>query len=126
MLSHSTTTPTVAEAAWLARIVIYGCLCCLIAGYRCSSEPIERHHIIEGRKRLGHFFTLPLCQGHHRGIWSRRQVAQMKPEHRVAITDGGKLFTAAFGPQRGLWEILRDHIGLDLQWPVSKILPRRA
>lgn len=125
MLSHSTSKPTKAEAAWLARIVKYGCLCCIDAGYRCISEIIERHHIVETH-RLGHFFTIPLCRGHHRGVWSRRQIAQLPPEKRVAISDGRKAFVAAFGPERGLWEILRDHTGLKVRWPTSKILPRSA
>lgn len=128
MLKHSTTRPTKAEAAWLARIVKYGCLCCLDAGYRCINEIIERHHIIVANKRLGHFFTLPLCRGHHRGKWTRRQLEKLPPEKRVAISNGLKAFAAAFGadPERTLWEILRDHTKLDLQWPASKILPRPA
>lgn len=125
MLSHSTDRPTKEEAAWLERIVKYGCLCCIDAGYR-GSEPVERHHIVEGRRRLGHFFTLPLCRGHHRGVWSRRQVSLLPPEKRVAISDGLKAFVRAFGPERGLWEILRDHVGLKVRWPSSKILPRRC
>lgn len=123
MLSHSTTRPTKAEAAWIARILLYGCLCCLEAGYR-GTERVEIHHIVE-TKRLGHFFVLPLCRGHHRGLWSPRQILMLPPERRVAISDGLKAFVAAFGPERELWIILRDQVGLPVQWPASKILPRR-
>lgn len=126
MLKHSTARPTARERAWLDRIVKYGCLCCIAAGYQCVEEVVERHHIIVGRRRLGHFFTLPLCRGHHRLVWTPRQMSLLAPEYRVAISSGLKAFARVFGSERDLWEILRDHIGLATEWPTSKILPRRT
>lgn len=124
MLSHSTTRPTKEESEWISRVIRYGCICCLDCGYS-GSEPVEYHHIVEGNRRLGHLFGLPLCRGHHRRIWSKRQTLLIPAERRVSIADGIKAFIAAFGSQRGLWEILRDHVGLTVEWPTSKMLPRR-
>jgi hypothetical protein len=47
------------------RLAEHGCICCKHHGhYRAA----EIHHITECRKRLGHDYTLPLCEWHHRGI----------------------------------------------------------
>lgn len=56
--------PTVAERAWMDAIVRYGCIACWIDG--SGLRPAAVHHIVEGNRRLGHLFTLPLCDpGHH-------------------------------------------------------------
>ena len=123
-MQHSTDKPTKAEQAWIERVKAYGCICCIEAGYRGGHERIEYHHIVEGR-RLGHFYGLPLCVGHHQGRWSARQLRLLPEARRVAISDSRPAFVAAFDTERGLWEILRDHIGLPVEWPESKILPRR-
>lgn len=44
-----------------------GCLCCILKGFD-RYQPSEYHHIVEGYKRLGHDYGLPLCPWHHRGI----------------------------------------------------------
>lgn len=58
--------PTVAERAWMDAIVRYGCIACWIDG--SGHRPAAVHHILRGGVRLGHLFTLPLCDpGHHQG-----------------------------------------------------------
>jgi hypothetical protein len=60
----STATPTLEEKSWMAFIKEFGCIACLMDD-RGYVEPAV-HHIIDGQRRLGHLFTLPLCQpGHH-------------------------------------------------------------
>lgn len=125
-MQHSTDKPTKAEQAWIERVKAYGCICCLEAKFRPPwRTATEIHHIVEGNRRLGHFYVLPLCPGHHRGVFTARQRAAMQPDRVVAISHGLKRFVAAFGTERELWEILRDHVGLHVEWPESKILPRR-
>ena len=43
-----------------------GCICCKQFGIH--NEWIQAHHIVEGNKRRGHQFTLPLCTWHHEGV----------------------------------------------------------
>ena len=44
---------------------------------------------------------------------------------RVSIADGRKAFVAAFMPERDLWEVGQDVLGLDRSWVPTKVLPRR-
>lgn len=58
--------PTAIESRWLGRIVEYGCIACRIDGH--EPRPTVPHHIVDGGRRLGHMFTIPLCDpGHHQG-----------------------------------------------------------
>ena len=48
----------------MARIADYGCIACRIDGHAPRETAV--HHIVDGGRRLGHLFSLPLCQpGHH-------------------------------------------------------------
>lgn len=56
--------PTVEEAAWMASIVSLGCIACILDGVPPRATAV--HHILRGGRRIGHLFTLPLCDpGHH-------------------------------------------------------------
>jgi len=56
--------PTAEERAWMDAIVAHGCICCILDGQ--EPRPTAVHHILRGGQRIGHLFTLPLCQpGHH-------------------------------------------------------------
>lgn len=58
--------PTVAEARWMDAIVRYGCIACRIDGGMQRAPAV--HHLLRGGVRMGHLFTLPLCDpGHHQG-----------------------------------------------------------
>lgn len=57
-------TPTVAESAWMDAITAIGCIACLIDGH--PGTPGAVHHLLQGGRRMGHLFTICLCQpGHH-------------------------------------------------------------
>lgn len=59
-------TPTKDEREWMSAIVRYGCIACRIDGLPWRETAV--HHILRGGQRLGHKFTLPLCDpGHHQG-----------------------------------------------------------
>lgn len=55
------------EDRWLSAIVNYGCIACRIDGH--EPRPTVPHHILRGGLRMGHLFTIPLCDtpegGHH-------------------------------------------------------------
>lgn len=42
-----------------------GCLPCLLLKW--SNTHADYHHVVEGRKRLGHFVGFGMCLWHHRG-----------------------------------------------------------
>lgn len=59
-------TPTAEERRWMDFIVGYGCIACRLDGWQSQGLPCAVHHIVDGGRRLGHLFTLPLCDpGHH-------------------------------------------------------------
>lgn len=58
--------PTTQERAWMDWISAQGCICCRMDGL--APRPTAVHHILRGGLRMGHMFTLPLCDpGHHQG-----------------------------------------------------------
>ena len=57
-------TPTREEARWMDAIVGHGCIACRADGH--EPRPTAVHHILRGGQRIGHLFTLGLCDpGHH-------------------------------------------------------------
>jgi hypothetical protein len=67
-----------------------GCICCKKAGSGYRAPDI--HHIIDGARRMGNKFTLPLCPEHHR-IPSNGSVVG------ASLADGSKKFHAMWGSQ---------------------------
>ncbi len=56
--------PTAEESRWMAAIADLGCCVCM--KFHQVHTPAAVHHIVEGSRRLGHFYTIPLCDpGHH-------------------------------------------------------------
>ena len=56
--------PTKEEARWMDAITRYGCIACRKDGH--EPRPTAVHHILSGGVRIGHLFSLPLCDpGHH-------------------------------------------------------------
>lgn len=47
------------ERTYMDAVQRIGCLIC--------GNPAQVHHINSGGRRIGHFFTLPLCPDHHEG-----------------------------------------------------------
>jgi hypothetical protein len=121
-MKHSTGKFTKAESERVVRMKALGCCC------TPCDEPPEVHHIIEGNRRLGHLWTLPICAGHHKGDWTDRQRAHyaerglLLPPH---VHGGSKTFARHYGSEKELYMRVQAWLGLPLTWPASKILPRR-
>jgi hypothetical protein len=126
MLKHSTEPQTSEESKRIERILALGCICCVDAGYKRHGERLEVHHLLNGNKRIGHWYTIVLCVGHHQGRFSERQKRLIEPRKLVSISKGSKLFLAAFDSDRNLWVITQEVLELPAEFPQSKILPRRA
>ncbi len=83
--------PTVDERRWLDAIVAYGCVACRIDGF--GVVPPAVHHILRGGMRMGHRFTLPLCDpGHHQGGEARGMVSRHPWKARFEAKYGGEDF----------------------------------
>ena len=84
--------PTVAEQAWMDAIVRIGCICCVRMGW--GQTPAEVHHMLEGGRKLGHMWTIPLCMSHHRAGLNNKQI--------VSRDHNQRRFEARYGTEREL------------------------
>ena len=124
-MKTSLRAPTKYEAERMDAMMRLGCVACAQIGIAHVAQ--ECHHILSGGRRMGHWFTLPLCRGHHQGDFSAEQRQVFPAGTLVAISDGRKLFNAVYSPERKLWEVVQDRLHLPKVWPVSsKVLPRRV
>jgi len=114
-----------ADSVRIGRMMLLGCCACAVIGIP-NHHQIECHHILDGGRRMGHRFTIPLCKGHHQGYFTPDQHLILKSEQLVSIAHGRPLFIKVYGTERKLLEAIDFLLGFDTPWPSSKILPRRA
>lgn len=99
-------TPTKAEKAWMDKIVRLGCIVCSIQGR--GWVPCLPHHMLnESGHRIGHLFTIPLCDpGHHQGA--------PKNSGEVSRHPNKARFEAQYGTEEFLLEVtqraVEEHI----------------
>ncbi len=117
--------PNKREQARIERMVHMGCVACAAIGMP-NYHQLELHHILSAGKRMGHWYSLFLCKGHHQNQFTDAQKARLTYFERASIAGGRKLFSAVFGTERKLWEKVQFVLDLSDEWPTSKILPRRA
>jgi hypothetical protein len=91
--------PTKTEAAWHDYLRQWGCVVCRFY-WLVYTEP-EIHHIIDGGKKIGHMWVLPLCLRHHRmpgqGYATR---------HSDRGSSGKAAFEAAYGTEIELMQMM--------------------
>jgi hypothetical protein len=94
--------PTAAEADWMARAQAFGCIVCYLhAGH--VRTPAAIHHILQGGRRMGHLYTLPLCDpGHHQNSPSPLKISRHPNKAR---------FDAAYGTELELLAQLQQLLG---------------
>lgn len=115
--------PTVVERRRIDRMRQYGCVACAKLGVPNLNE-LELHHLLDGSRRMGHWYTIFLCRGHHQGHWTWDQTDWISKDMRIAISDGRKLFDPVYGTERELWECVQKRLKLPTLWVTSKVLPR--
>lgn len=121
-MKSSLPSPTLAEQVRIDQLKVLGCVACATLGQPAIGH--ELHHILCGNVRMGHWYTIWLCTGHHRGVWTPEQFQWMEPKKMVAISDGRKAFTRFYPSERELWETTQQRLKLPTDWPVSKIVAR--
>lgn len=123
-MKTSLNSPTKYEQTRIDALRKLGCSACAVLGVP-NLEHLELHHILDGGVRMGHYFSIFLCIGHHQGRWTSEQLEWIEPKQLFAISDGRKRFNAVYGTERSLWERAQKKLKLPMVWPVSKIVPRR-
>ena len=89
-----------AERAWMSAITELGCIACRIDGH--PGTPGAVHHLLSGGRRMGHLFTICLCDpGHH-------QQGQMFG--KVSRHPWKARFEAMYGTEAELLERTRDMV----------------
>jgi hypothetical protein len=90
-----------------------GCEACDLLGMR--SVP-EVHHLLDGGRRRGHLFTIPLCPAHHRGVGfePRRHIACIGGEHARP-----RLFRHRFGTDHFLLRRTNERIAKVMELRVA-------
>lgn len=117
-MKTSTGKQTKREATRISLLLSLTCIYCTLDG-DFRKRPLEVHHIVRGNKRLGHWFTLQVCAGHHRGEWTDQPI-------RVGIASGRHALKEAYGyDELELWQRQQVALGLDDILPPTKVLPRR-
>lgn len=96
-------SPTVAEQAWLRAITAFGCVACHM-DQSSSYRPAAVHHICVAGRRLGHRFTLPLCDPGHHQNGGRLGLISLHP-------GVSKRFTQAYGTELSLLARLERKLG---------------
>lgn len=94
---HNAAKPaTKAEIRRFEKIAEIGCLACRIRNGQVIAAEI--HHLIDGNKRMGHRFTIGLCNFHHRGVLPfGLSPKEARIDHGPSLIDGTRLFKSAFG-----------------------------
>lgn len=92
-------TPNKAEREWMDKISRHDCLACLQDG---ANSPANVHHIVQGSRRLGHLFTIPLCPKHHKS--DGRHVPSIHYQKRT--------FVARYGSELELLAALKKELGV--------------
>jgi len=106
------------EKARTKLILSLTCIYCTLSG-DFRSRKLENHHIVRGNKRLGHWYTLQVCAGHHRGEYTDQPI-------RVGIHSGRHALKDAYGyDELELWQRQQVALHLDDELPATKVLPRR-
>lgn len=114
---------TAEEQRRIVEMLKLGCAACAFLAIP-NGAFTQCHHITEGNKRLGHLYTIPLCCGHHQGVWPPQLIELIPEDYRVSIADGKKAFTRIYPTERELWTRVQIRLGLPVVWPASKIVPR--
>ena len=94
---------TKSDKEFMAKIASLPCIA-------CGDYPVQVHHICEGGRRLGHKYTLPLCENCHEGSFS--------------IGNAKKSFTAKYGTELEMLQEVYQILGMEYVPKVSKVYGR--
>lgn len=96
--------PRVDDIERFAKLYALGCVVSKI--YFNRWEPAEIHHLVEGRKRLGHQATIPLSPWFHRGVPPQMDMRPSEAAEQIgpSLAMNKREFVQRFGTERELLE----------------------
>ncbi len=99
--------PTKEEEKWLKAIVSFGCIACWLDG--CIGPTPAVHHLLRGGQRMGHLYSIPLCDpGHHQQGQSLGMISRHPWKTR---------FETKYGCEKNLLHGLQRKLGFPvLEW----------
>lgn len=86
----------------LARLPLLGCIVCRLQGL--GDTPAQVHHLLNGNRRIGHLFTIPLCYLHHQSNRNDAQCTSRHPGQR-------RQFEARYGTEQYLLDETNKLLG---------------
>lgn len=94
--------PKVDDIERFAKLYALGCVISRVFFDRW--EPAEIHHLVEGRKRLGHQSTIPLSPWFHRGVPPQFDMRPSEAEKQIgpSLARNKRAFVERFGSEREL------------------------
>lgn len=123
--------PTAYERVRMDAMRKAGCIMAMVRKERGLEVPtrgrIDIHHLKDGGQVLGHWWTIALHSWWHRGVPPRgMSIEEARALYGAALTDGMKAFRECHGfDDRDLWVDAQGRMGMPVQFPPSKIVPRR-
>ncbi len=79
--------PNAQEQAWMGFVAGFGCVVCWIQHH--VKTPCAVHHIVEGGRRVGHMFTIGLCDpGHHQNSPTPLKISRHPNKKRFEVAYG--------------------------------------
>lgn len=98
-------SPTAEETRWMQDIAALGCVVCYLQGH--PGTPGVVHHILRGSVRMGHMFTICLCDpGHHQNGDGVLKISRHPWRTRFVRTYGSEMLL--LGKTRGLVNGIKD------------------
>lgn len=95
---------TQAEKKWMGAICRLGCIACIVSVGIFRTPAVPHHMLDEGGRRIGHLFTIPLCDpGHHQN--------PQPGSGKIARHPTKTQFEAAYGTEAALLERTRELVG---------------
>lgn len=85
---------------------------------------VECHHIVDGNKRLGHLYSIPLHSWYHRGVvpYPARSAREAREWYGASLANGSKAFKADHEvDELGLWQELQQLLGMSDELQESKV-----
>jgi hypothetical protein len=105
-MKHGKKPASVEEKRWMASVAAFGCIVCYLQGR--GYVPCAVHHIVEGGRRVGHLWTIGLCDpGHHQNTPDRSEISRHPNKAR---------FVAAYGTE---YELREKFIAISGKAPVT-------
>lgn len=90
-LRQGKVAPNAAEQAWMDKARAFGCIVCHLH-HNAPNTPAVIHHILQGGRRMGHLYTIPLCDpGHHQHSPTPAKISRHPHKARFESTYGPEL-----------------------------------